>query len=76
MNIHNNFYQAQLRYSAAMHERMSEMQRKAGREDLAQDSKRVASARRIAANNLSDKFSLQEALQYGEDAVNSIRFIE
>jgi hypothetical protein len=65
----DQFYRSHLANAATLHERMAVMQAAAGNHRLADDSRKVASARRIAAANVSGSFPLPAALDFGEFGV-------
>ncbi len=66
-----HFYASQFEHSAGLHERMAEMQAKAGLHRLAQESKHTAIARRISAANAD--LGPEMALSYGEWAANTLK---
>lgn len=59
---------AQLDLAARNHDKMAEMQEKAGNHERARDSRRVAYSRRLAHDMLSADAdcTLEQALSYGE----------
>lgn len=64
MNQKQYFYQSHCIQASTNHLKMAKLQRKAGREDLAIQSERIALARRITSQNLTNNFA--EDLKVGE----------
>ena len=66
------FYESQLTIASKNHLAMAELQAKAGRHDLAFNSRKTAMARRIASRNIAHEGDLVNALCFGEEAVISL----
>ena len=69
MNQKQYFYQSHCIQAPTNHLKMAELQRKAGREDLAIQSERTALARRITSRNLTNDFAGD--LKFGEQMVKT-----
>ena len=65
------FYQSHCFNASANHLRMAELQRKAGREDLARESEKTALARRISGNNWIERDSVAGNLEFGEQMIKT-----
>jgi len=70
MNQRDLYWKSHLEHAAGLHERMAEMHQAAGNGRLAEDSRRVAAERRIAASNMD--IGLKPAMDFAKWARNQL----
>ncbi len=75
MNQTQMFYQSHCMNASGIHLKMAELQEKAGRHDLARDSKKTALARRISGRTWHPRYTFAQNAAWGEQVVNNIKGI-